>query len=36
MAVGGFRHIPIVDMARLPSGVVSARDVFRHVAGQLG
>ena len=35
MAVGGFRHIPIVDAARLPSGVVSARDVFRHVASQL-
>ncbi|HEY7522805.1 MAG TPA: CBS domain-containing protein [Candidatus Limnocylindrales bacterium] len=31
MAVGGFRHVPIVDGDR-PLGVVSARDVFRHVA----
>ena len=31
MAVGGFRHIPIVDGTR-PIGVVAARDVFRHIA----
>ncbi|HEY7737098.1 MAG TPA: CBS domain-containing protein [Candidatus Limnocylindrales bacterium] len=31
MAVGGFRHVPIIDGDR-PLGVVSARDVFRHVA----
>jgi len=30
MAVGGFRHIPIVEDGR-PTGVVSARDVFRHL-----
>jgi CBS domain-containing protein len=30
MAVGGFRHIPIVDQGR-PMGVVTARDVFRHL-----
>jgi CBS domain-containing protein len=30
MAVGGFRHIPIVDNGR-PTGVVTARDVFRHL-----
>jgi CBS domain-containing protein len=35
MAVGGFRHIPIVDDGR-PTGVVSARDVFRHLAQSLG
>ena len=34
MAVGGFRHIPIVEDGR-PTGVVSARDVFRHLAGSL-
>jgi len=34
MAVGGFRHIPIVDDGR-PTGVVSARDVFRHLARSL-
>jgi CBS domain-containing protein len=34
MAVGGFRHIPIVEGAR-PTGVVSARDVFRHLARSL-
>lgn len=31
MAVGGFRHIPIVDGDRTV-GVVAARDVFRHIA----
>jgi CBS domain-containing protein len=30
MAVGGFRHIPLVDHGR-PIGVVSATDVFRHI-----
>jgi len=31
MAVGEFRHVPIVDEGR-PIGVVSAKDVFRHLA----
>ena len=35
MAVGGFRHIPITDDGR-PTGVVTARDVFRHLAATLG
>jgi CBS domain-containing protein len=35
MAVGGFRHVPIVDGKR-PVAVVSARDVFRHIATRLG
>ncbi|MFL5779126.1 MAG: cyclic nucleotide-binding/CBS domain-containing protein [Chloroflexota bacterium] len=30
MAVGGFRHIPIVEFGR-PTGVVSVSDVFRHL-----
>jgi CBS domain-containing protein len=34
MAVGGFRHIPIVEDGR-PTGIVSARDVFRHLAETL-
>lgn len=34
MAVGGFRHVPIVDRG-VPTGVVSARDVFRHLAAGL-
>lgn len=34
MAVGGFRHIPIVDGE--VRGVVGARDVFRHVLEVLG
>ena len=34
MAVGGFRHVPIVDRGQ-PTGVVSARDVFRHLAAGL-
>ena len=35
MAVGGFRHIPIVENGR-PTGVVSARDIFHHLAETLG
>ncbi len=35
MAVGEFRHIPIVDDGR-PIGVVSAADVFRHLVTSLG
>jgi CBS domain-containing protein len=31
MAVGGFRHIPIVEGDR-PIGVVAAADVFRHLS----
>lgn len=31
MAIGGFRHIPILQDGR-PTGVVSARDVFHHLA----
>ena len=34
MAVGGFRHIPIVEDGR-PTGVVTARDVFHHLAEAL-
>ena len=34
MAVGGFRHIPVVDGGKV-TGVVSARDIFRHVIGLL-
>jgi CBS domain-containing protein len=35
MAVGGFRHIPICEHGK-PIGLVSARDVFRHLAETLG
>jgi len=35
MAVGEFRHIPIVEDGR-PIGVVSAADVFRHLVEALG
>ena len=34
MAVGGFRHVPFVRDG-VPVGVVSARDVFRHLAADL-
>jgi CBS domain-containing protein len=34
MAVGGFRHIPVVDDGH-PLGVIAARDVFRHIAAAL-
>ncbi|HEY4190743.1 MAG TPA: CBS domain-containing protein [Candidatus Limnocylindrales bacterium] len=36
MAVGGFRHIPVVDATGRPQAVVSAADVFRHLATALG
>ena len=35
MAVGGFRHIPLVD-GGTPTRVVSSRDLFRHIAEALG
>jgi CBS domain-containing protein len=35
MAVGGFRHIPVLDGDR-PIGVVAARDVFHHVLSVVG
>jgi CBS domain-containing protein len=35
MAVGGFRHIPIIQDGK-PTGVVTARDVFHHLAEILG
>ena len=34
MAVGEFRHIPVVD-GRRPIGVVAAADIFRHLVGAL-
>jgi len=34
MAVGGFRHIPIVEDGK-PTGVVTAHDVFHHLAEML-
>ena len=34
MAVGGFRHIPLMRDGRA-AGVVTARDVFRHLAEAL-
>jgi predicted transcriptional regulator len=36
MAVGGFRHIPVVEDDGTPIGVVAAADVFRHIAAALG
>jgi signal-transduction protein with cAMP-binding, CBS, and nucleotidyltransferase domain len=35
MAVGEFRHIPILDHGR-PMGVLSAPDIFRHIVASLG
>ncbi len=34
MAVGGFRHIPLIDEGTV-EGVVSARDLFRHIVAIL-
>ena len=36
MAVGGFRHIPVVDDAERPVAVVAAPDLFRHILAILG
>jgi CBS domain-containing protein len=35
MAVGGFRHIPLVAWGR-PTGIVTARDVFHRIAEIVG
>jgi CBS domain-containing protein len=35
MAVGGFRHIPVVDEGR-PVAVIAAKDVFHHLLAILG
>lgn len=35
MAVGGFRHIPVVEDGR-PVGVVAAKDLFHHILHILG
>ncbi len=35
MAVGGFRHIPVVEDGR-PVAVVAAKDVFHHILAILG
>jgi CBS domain-containing protein len=35
MAVGGFRHIPVMDGDR-PVGIIAARDIFHHVLAALG
>lgn len=32
MAIGGYRHIPIVDSARKPVGVLSVRRIIRYLA----
>ena len=34
MAVGGFRHIPLVADGH-PTGIVSARDLLRHILAAL-
>jgi len=31
MAIGGFRHIPLVDERGTPTGIVAAVDLFHHV-----
>lgn len=31
MAIGGFRHIPVVDEGGAPRGIVAAVDLFHHV-----
>jgi CBS domain-containing protein len=35
MAVGGFRHIPLVEENGHATGIVSARDVFAHILAAL-
>ncbi len=35
MDVGGYRHLPIVDQHGTLTGVISVRDILRHLAGKL-
>lgn len=35
MAVGGFRHVPIIREGK-PTGVISAKVIFQHLAERLG
>ncbi len=35
MAVGGFRHMPLVEDGHV-KGIVTAQDVFRHILRILG
>jgi CBS domain-containing protein len=32
MSVGGFRHVPLVDDARRPVGIVSVKDIIDYIA----
>jgi CBS domain-containing protein len=36
MDVGGYRHVPVVDDAGRPVGIISVRDVLRHVTALCG
>lgn len=35
MDLGSFRHVPVVDEAGKPTGIISARDILRHLAARL-
>ncbi|MFQ5604342.1 MAG: cyclic nucleotide-binding/CBS domain-containing protein [bacterium] len=35
MHVGGFRHIPLVDLKGKPTGVISVRDIVKHLIKQI-
>jgi CBS domain-containing protein len=32
MSVGGFRHVPLVDAARRPVGIISVKDIVDYIA----
>ena len=36
MAVGGYRHIPIVEAGGALAGIVSVRDILRYLTGKMG
>jgi CBS domain-containing protein len=36
MSLGGFRHIPVVDDAGVPVGIVSVKDIVDHIAEFFG
>ncbi len=36
MQVGGFRHVPLVDLKGKPQGVVSVRDILRYLLKNIG
>ena len=35
MDIGGYRHLPVVSLTGEPVGIISARDILRHLTANL-